>query len=107
VGLDVELWDFSGFAPYADEPVPMPGDKRAEMRWYWEAGHFKKALGDIILERIFEAGGSETGWGRRLKGGDVETHLLRQRMERDAYELSHSGDSAELAKLVAAARAGR
>ena len=46
---NAELWDFSGFSPYADEAVPLPGDTHSEMRWYWEAGHFKKSLGDRLL----------------------------------------------------------
>ena len=51
--MDVELWDFTGFSPYADERVPRPGDTRTELQWYWEAGHFKKSLGDQMLVNMF------------------------------------------------------
>ena len=51
--MDVELWDFTGFSPYTAEQVPRPGDTRTELQWYWEAGHFKKSLGDLLArERV-------------------------------------------------------
>lgn len=102
-GVDVELWDFSSFSPYADEKVPPPGDKASELRWYWEAGHFKKALGDALLARVFGAAGEDAQWGRRLMSQGLDEHLRRLRSARDAYERAHPADVAELAALIAAA----
>lgn len=51
-GARITLWDFSGFSSYQCEPIPAKGDKKAKTKWYWEAGHFKPALGDIMLSRI-------------------------------------------------------
>jgi hypothetical protein len=31
------------------EAVPEDGDTKTQMRWYWEAGHFKPALGDRMV----------------------------------------------------------
>jgi len=39
------------------EAVPEEGDTKTHMRWYWEAGHFKPALGDrmtLIMARSFD-----------------------------------------------------
>jgi hypothetical protein len=47
--------DFADFAPYNKEAVPGPGDTRTNMRYYWEAGHFKAALGDRMIENIVAA----------------------------------------------------
>ena len=102
--VDVELWDFSGFAPYADEPVPGPGDTESEMRWYWEAGHFKSSLGDLLLGRLFDHQKLPMRWGSRLNGKNLETHLEHQRRSRDEYETGHAQEFAELAGLVARAR---
>jgi hypothetical protein len=102
-GTDVELWDFSSFVPYADEKVPGPGDTTSELRWYWEAGHFKKSLGDILLARIFGIRGKNPQWGRRLLSQEVEEHLRQLRLARDDYERAHSAELAELAVLTAAA----
>jgi hypothetical protein len=102
-GSDVELWDFSSFSPYADESVPGAGDTVSELRWYWEAGHFKKSLGDILLARLFDARGTDTRWGRRLTPQDIEEHLGELRLARDDYERAHSAVLAELSALTAAA----
>lgn len=50
---DLRLIDFSGKSPYTEEAVPAPGDTTTDMRWYWEAGHFKSALGDLVIARLF------------------------------------------------------
>lgn len=51
-GVQVALVDFSGFGPYNCEPIPRNDQRTAETSWYWEAGHFKKALGDLVLQRL-------------------------------------------------------
>ncbi len=102
--IDVQLWDFTGFSPYADERVPIPGDTRTELQWYWEAGHFKKALGDALLGEMFGARINGERWGHRLMGRNVEERLREQRQARDDYEHSHPEDIADLKALVAAAR---
>jgi hypothetical protein len=99
--LDVELWDFTGFFPYADERVPPPGDTRTELQWYWEAGHFKKSLGDLLLADIFDGEGKH--WGSRLTEGGLQAHLRKQREARDDYERSRPDDLDELRRLVLAA----
>lgn len=58
-GVRVTLWDFSGFSSYQCEPIPAKGDKKAKTQWYWEAGHFKPALGDIMLSRVAGASAAE------------------------------------------------
>jgi hypothetical protein len=101
--MDVELWDFTGFSPYADERVPQPGDTRTELQWYWEAGHFKKSLGDLLLANMLDAQFEGERWGRRLTGRALEDDLQDQRMARDDYKRSHPKDVAGLTALVTAA----
>lgn len=45
----VPVWDFTRVSPITTEPVPPPGDRTTNMAWYWEAGHFKPALGDRMI----------------------------------------------------------
>ena len=104
--MDVALWDFTGFSPYADERVPPPGDTRTELQWYWEAGHFKKPLGDLLLADIFDAKVDSRRWGIRLTGAGVEAHLYQQREARDAYGRNRPDDLKDLHGLVFVA-AGR
>lgn len=43
----ISLTDFSGYGTYNCERIPAANERDAATRWYWEAGHFKKALGDL------------------------------------------------------------
>ena len=54
---EVELVDFSGDNAFIQESVPQKGDTRAMMRWYWEPGHFKSALGNEVLKRLLTGHG--------------------------------------------------
>jgi hypothetical protein len=102
--MDVELWDFTGFSPYASERVPRPGDTRAELQWYWEAGHFKKSLGDILLADMLDAPPNRGQWGRILTGQNLDELLREQRAGRDDYRKRHANDFADLLALKSAAR---
>lgn len=53
----VRLVEFADLSSFSTEPVPPAGDRRTEMRWYWEAGHYKSALGDELLRRMFSSPG--------------------------------------------------
>ena len=52
-GADIRVWDFSGFTPYHCEAVPPSNDRETQLKWYWEGGHFKKELGDVVLNQLF------------------------------------------------------
>ena len=49
----VTLFDFSGYGSYNCEKIPGKGDRKSTTRWYWEAGHFKKELGAVMLDLAF------------------------------------------------------
>jgi hypothetical protein len=51
-GARLVLADLSGYGPYQCEPIPQRGDRTTDTRWYWEAGHFKKELGEVVLEAM-------------------------------------------------------
>jgi hypothetical protein len=53
-GSEVRLFDFAQESAVSREPVPPPGDRHTQMRWYWEAGHFKSELGDRLVARMME-----------------------------------------------------
>jgi hypothetical protein len=56
-----ELYDFSGYSSYANEPVPAAAN--GTMRWYWEPGHYKPALGDVMLAQMLR---HQSGFGVEL-----------------------------------------
>ncbi len=81
-GSDIHLFDFSGYGPVTTEPVPRRGDTASEMRWYWESGHFKSALGDLIVRRVF---GTSGNFGTVLTQANIETMLRGIRADRARY----------------------
>ncbi len=97
-GQDVRLWDFSGYHDYATEAAPKAGDRKTEVRWYWEAGHFQKELGRLILERI--QGGGDPGFGQLLMAANLEEHLGRIREDGRRYRQGHGEVVSGLGQLA-------
>ena len=77
----LQLFDFSDYDAISTERVPPAGDRRTEMRWYWEAGHYRSALGQHVLAAMLDANGSD----RLLMPATVECRLAAIRMAREAY----------------------
>jgi hypothetical protein len=92
------LWDFSGYHDYAREAVPTRSDRTSEVRWYWEAGHFKKELGHVLLRQVFEPGIS--GPGVVLTQDNIEAHLASLRRQGVVYRSEHAESIRFLEKLL-------
>jgi hypothetical protein len=109
-GARITLWDFSGYQPYQCEPIPARGDRRAVTAWYWEAGHFKAALGDIMLDRMFAqpAADAADGFGVRLPTPQAAL-AQRERLEAGRAQCAAAYPRLfdDAAVLVAQARAAR
>ncbi|MDA8382468.1 MAG: hypothetical protein M0037_05280 [Betaproteobacteria bacterium] len=102
------LWDFSGYNRLTDEAIPPEGSTRP-MRWYWESGHFKKALGNLMLDRIFGRRPPfplPNGFGVRLGPRNIDSRLAAIRLSQRRYEATHAQDVAEIARLARAASSG-
>lgn len=79
------LADFSGYGVYNCERIPAAGERGAATRWYWEAGHFKKALGDIVLQRVMRQNTLADGrFGMALDGATLAANGDRIAAERGA-----------------------
>jgi len=49
----VKFWDFSIYSAYTVTLTPKKDIKSSGNRWFWEPAHYKKELGDLMLESIF------------------------------------------------------
>jgi len=100
------VWDFTTYHPLTWETVPAMGDIETRMQYYWESSHFKRALGDKVLQRIFGTGAVDDGFGVRLTATtfDADTAATRQRGEQ--YRATHRDDLAELGELLCASYRG-
>jgi len=92
------LWDFATYHPLTTESAGEVLDTSHRMRWYWETSHFKAALGDVVLDRMFahEAGipadplpAFAADFGSTLDPAHLDAHLdavrARQLDWRDAH----------------------
>ena len=81
----IALFDFSGFGHYNCEHIPEPGEAGAATKWYWEGGHFKKPLGDIVLARVMAVPEApQAAFGFRLDASNVQADIDRITSERRA-----------------------
>jgi hypothetical protein len=93
------LWDFSGFNAVTTEAVPPAGDLDAVMRYYWDASHYRKEAGDLVLDRLLDVPGRAVpeGFGVALTPANLDSHLARTRAARDAYRTANPVDAGEAA----------
>jgi hypothetical protein len=79
----VQLFDFSDYNEFTTERVPPSTDRHTIMRWYWEAGHYKPALGEEMLETML---GGVGRFGFVLTSTTVE-HVLAE-IQKDRYRFA-------------------
>jgi hypothetical protein len=94
---EVNLWDFSLISEVTTEPIPAAGDKRHMSFGYWEGGHFKRQLGDQMLDQMLLG---ENGFGVLLSPQILESILARDR-ERLAELLRGSPVANDVAEILA------
>lgn len=97
----ISLWDFSGFGPIQCEPIPPPGDLRTSTKWYWEAGHFKSATGDLVLRRML---GEAAPFGFALTSENLAQNRERIAAEQARCAAAIPATFAEARAMVAEAR---
>jgi len=75
----ITAWDFVEYAPWTTEILPPPGDLTTPIEWFWEPVHFKRALGEVMLRRVFH--GTPAAFGAPLTAATVETRnrFVRER----------------------------
>ena len=82
----IVLWDFSGYNSITMERIP--DRKEEQMRWYWESSHYKKEVGNLIVERILKGQSAESvpdDFGVMINPHNIEQHLLSIREDRKWY----------------------
>jgi hypothetical protein len=105
------LWDFSGYNSITTEAVPQGGDTNTQMRWYWEASHYKKEVGDMILEKIFDYHNPKqqvpADFGIKLTLENIDEHLQAMREQQLIWHLQHQQDLQEIMGFVKVAQKER
>jgi hypothetical protein len=80
------VWDFSGYNRITTEMVPKTRNQPNDMSGYWDISHFRKGVGDQMLDRVFAVSEeSRAGFGVLLTGVNLEDHLASIRRKRVSY----------------------
>ncbi|GAB3036275.1 hypothetical protein [Bowmanella dokdonensis] len=74
----VYFWDFSGFSDFTTEAFPV-GKSTEPMQWYWEPAHYRKELGDIMLQKMLGEEAGRVEFGRSLDGDSIQSILAEDR----------------------------
>ena len=98
------FWDFNTVSSIALEPVPAPEDRYSRMAWFVESAHYTAALGDLVLDRVFDHRDPDRrvpdDFGVRLTSDMIEDHLTATLSALDRYRASHPIDVAEIREVA-------
>jgi hypothetical protein len=85
------LWDFSDANTITREALPTD---TTPMRWFWDPSHYRKAAGDLILDRMFDfkdpARAPPADFGVRVTAANIDDHLARTSAARAAWAAGNS-----------------
>ncbi len=98
-----QLWDFGDYNFITTEEVPKAGDTTTEMRWYWEASHYKSSVGTELTKRMYGVGKPvepDQRFGTKLDVNNLEAHLTRIREDRARYIEVRSDELSKLENLL-------
>jgi len=99
------FWDFADYHAINREAVPNKTDNSTTTAWWWESSHYKKQLGDIVLDRIFDIpapmGIDSEHFGTLITSNNIDEHLQQIRARQQHYESTHPTDVSEIETLRA------
>ena len=95
------LWDFSGYDTYSTETMSREG---GVLHWFWDPSHYTRALGSLMIERMF--GGGPAGFGCILNSGNIEMHLADIRRQQQDYREHRLADVLRVQHLSEYVRGG-
>ena len=101
--ISISLWDFGMYHPITTEKIPPEDDTETQMDWFWESSHFKKELGDRILDVILgapDAPGKIPGFGVLLSQSNIDREIEELEREKLKYQREHPGEVQEITRLI-------
>lgn len=89
------FWDFASYNSYSAVTVPTSSGKGVAMEYFWDAGHYRQELGNILLDRVLGDAPSD-GFGVRLNTFNMDDYLAGIRQSRKVYRSDFAEEVAEL-----------
>ena len=103
-GLEFPLWDFSGYNSVTIDEVPPVEEPKRPMEWYYDVAHFKKSLGDMIQDHIFNYNDAgrvvPEDFGMQINSKNIDLYQFEQKNKQIQYMLAHQEDIQELSGKV-------
>lgn len=99
-GCGPTLIDFSQVSSYTSEPFPEAGDLQHKMQWYWESSHYKHALGQLIVDRLWNSGDSQEDFGSELNADNSGSLQKTEREKLHAIVREHPELMKEIRSLI-------
>ena len=62
----------------------VPSKPEIAMQYYWESSHYKKELGDIVLDRLLDISPYKD-FGIELNSQNIDNHIQKLRDDREKY----------------------
>lgn len=97
-GVNVTLWDFSGYEPENLEQLPAKEQAHTPLQWYWDPVHYRPALGDRLLAMVTAEGGAPPPG--MLTAATVDARLQQVHRDRAAYRERNQADANQWRMLV-------
>ena len=99
----VPLWDFSDCNILSMEKVPNSMNKNHEMVNFWTADHYKKKLGNLVLNKLQKCTEISDqcldNFGTPLFPKNIDSKLLEIRNRQSKYEKNHAFEISELLRF--------
>lgn len=99
-GCDVTLLDFGRITTYTTESFPDLDDHTYSMKWYWDSGHYKPALGLLVLQRMFNHADLTKEFGFTLTSAGVDQSFKTERAELYQYIQDHPDVVNEVRQVI-------
>lgn len=96
------IWDFSGYNEFTSETIANSTSTADSPEWYWDPAHYRKELGDKILNRVFgqESDSSTSDFGLRLTPVNIDERLDFNRRQAINYRAAHADEVALVNETV-------
>lgn len=102
------IWDFSGYNAYTTEAEPVDKKPADVMNWFWEPAHYRKELGDLMLNRMLgnncPKDTVKPEFGSLISVANIEQHLTLQRAAAQTYVANNPQVITKIQKRVSQKR---
>jgi hypothetical protein len=99
-GCDVVLLDFGRITTYTSEPFPDLDNHAYSMKWYWDSGHYKPALGFLVLQRLLNHTDLTEEFGLTLMSASADQSFKAERAELHQYINEHPDVVSEIRQAI-------